>query len=180
MKDLLLMYILRVFILSLILFYTLLNIQNKIIRVFALGLFIFILCYYWKYLKLILKPTSYYVLIITLSFLIASFIYAKNNKTNYDSLAREKYRILVIRDTIANDSINLTLGKILDGNLKEKLLIIQTDLLYGFKMGDILETESVVKTNNTMSNSFDMLFFGKINYQLKFPELKVIGRQNGF
>jgi len=181
MKDLFLMYMLRVFVLGLILFYILLNIQNKIIRVFVLGLFVFLLCYYWKYLKLILKPTSYYILIIILSFFIASFIYSKNSKIyNDNNFASDTYKILIIRDTIANDSINLTLGKVLGGNLKGKLLIIQTDLIDDFKMGDILETKSIVKTNSTMANSFDMLFFGKINYQLKFPELRIVGKQNSF
>jgi len=95
-------------------------------------------------------------------------------------LSKEISKILIIRDTINGDSYNLTLGKILEGNLKKKLVVIYTDIFNEFELGDIVETKAFLKRNSNRINSFDMMFLGKIDYKLDFPELKIVGKQNIF
>jgi len=109
---------------------------------------------------------------------IATVFYNKQNyivKRNYD-LAPRVYEILILRDTILNDTFNVSLGKIVSNDLKNKLVLIRTELVDEFKMGDIVKVSTSLEENKNKANYFDAMFFGKVHYQINFVEVEKIDK----
>jgi len=106
-----------------------------------------------------------------LAFLFANIIYIKNNKKIEIIENNNTNKILIIRDTIKGDNSNLALGKVLNGKLKNKLVVIYTDIDHEFRINQMITTNSKIKIANSNITSFDMMFFGNVNYQLNFPKV---------
>jgi hypothetical protein len=120
-------------------------------------------------------------LVVLLAIVVASFVYLKNT-TKKDIVDLDKsYRVkaMVIRDTIINDSFGTTLGRIIEGDMKNKLVLISSDMTDEFKIGQILSMNSKISKNKYLSNAFDMVFFGRVDYQIDFPKISVVGNTSG-
>jgi len=117
-------------------------------------------------------------LIIGLSIILAIFVCTRNNtKVIFE---KQNLKIVVVRDTILDNEINVTLGKIVNsGIMKGKLIIISSDILTEFKIGQVLNIYSKIEKNKYLANPFDMVFFGKVDYQASFPEVEIIGNISG-
>jgi len=57
--------------------------------------------------------------------------------------------------------------------MKNKLILISSDILEEFKIGQVLEINAKIEKNKYLANAFDMLFFGRVDYQANFPEIVV-------
>lgn len=171
MKNLIFMYIFRFFVICSILFYINFTIENLTIRIVLWINVIVLVSYYFKNLRIILKPISYFIFMAFLAFLFANIIYIKNNKKIEIIENNNTNKILIIRDTIKGDNSNLALGKVLNGKLKNKLVVIYTDIDHEFRINQMITTNSKIKIANSNITSFDMMFFGNVNYQLNFPKV---------
>jgi len=182
MKDLFWMYSFRIFIFIFILVYILLNISDKMIVGFVILIVSFLLLYYFKYIINIFKSFGYYWLVILLAIIVAFFVYTKNTvkENRIDSDQIYSFKIVVLRDTIINDVLGTTLGKIVsDDKMNNKLVLITSDLLEEYQIGQVLNINSKITKNKYLSNVFDMIFFGKVDYQLNFPEIKIVKNISG-
>ncbi|MFA5230631.1 MAG: hypothetical protein WC422_04650 [Candidatus Paceibacterota bacterium] len=86
----------------------------------------------------------------------------------------QNYQVRVIRDTILQNDINVTLGKVQSDCLKGKLVLIRSSIDEVFKIDDVLITAKPPEFKSNMYSPFDMIFFGKINYQLNFVAINNI------
>lgn len=178
MKELSLMYALRIFVGVLVVAYILLFVPKAIVGVILLALG-FMLLYYRKYLREIFKRNSYYYLLIVLAIIIAIFVYSKGNNKIF-ALEEQDIKVMIIRDTIPENEINLTLGKVIsDGKIKNKLIIISSSMLDGYKIGQVVRINSKIEKNKYLTSPFDMIFFGRVDYQASFPEVEKIGIMSG-
>lgn len=174
MKNLTLMYLFRVFVVGLVFTYVLCNITDKSVIGFTVLGLIFLAIYYWKYLKELFNKNGWYYFVIILSIVLAVFVYSKNIRKDVIVGDSQILQVLAIRDTILDNEINTTLGKIIsEGKMKNKLILISSDILEEFKIGQVLEINSKIEKNKYMANVFDMLFFGRVDYQASFPEIVV-------
>ncbi len=180
MKNLTLMYLFRVFVVGLVFTYILCNIADRIVIGFLILGLMFLGAYYWKYLKEIFKKNSWYYFIIILSMVLAIFVYIKNIRKEIRIEGSRVIQVLVIRDTILDSEVNTTLGKVVgDSDMKNKLILISSDMLEEFKIGQVLEINAKIEKNKYLANAFDMLFFGRVDYQASFPEIVVSRNVSG-
>jgi hypothetical protein len=140
------------------------------------------LFYYRKYFKKIFKENSYYCWVIVLAIILAVFIYARNiDKDKITLVGEQNVKILIIRDTVLDGEANKTLGKIIsEGKLKNKLILMATDMFTDLRIGQIVVINSKIEENKYMANVFDVLFFGRVDYQTSFPKIEVVDKINGF
>lgn len=175
MKSLLGMYLFRTLVMSLIGFYIWFNITEAVIKWLVLAIIMGIIIYYWNYLKLLAKPIWLFGIIIVLSGLFASYLKTNDiQKTKCLNDKTEVYQIYVLRDTVLQNDFNITLGRIKNGCLKNELVLIRSSIDESFQINDVLSTISIPKLNVNKSNPFDMMFFGKINYQLNFAKIESV------
>ncbi len=154
--------------------YILCNIIDKSVIGFAILGLIFLVMYYRRYLKEIFNKNSWYYFVIILSIVLAIFVYTGSIRKNVIIEGSKIIQVLVMRDTILGNEINTTLGKIIsEEKMKNKLILISSDILEEFKIGQVLEINSKIEKNKYMANAFDMLYFGRVDYQASFPEIVV-------
>lgn len=125
-----------------------------------------------------LNPFAYYLVVMIVAIFIATVFYNKQNyivKRNYDLIPRS-YDILILRDTVINDGFNASLGKIVSNDLKNKLVLVRTEAVDEFKMGDVIRVNTSLKENKSKANYFDAMFFGKVHYQINFVEVEKVGK----
>lgn len=117
---------------------------------------------------------------MVLTFLLAIFIFQpstvrKNACINNDS---QNYQLRIIRDTILQNDINVTLGKVQNGCLAGQLVLIRSGIDDSFNIGEVIQTAVTPKANDNMANPFDMMFFGRVNYQLNFVDIDKVYQTN--
>ena len=170
MKNLLTMYLFRTFVISLLGFYIWINVDEVVLKCFLAIVIIFIISYFWHYLKPLMKPFWLFGLITIFVILLAIFIFQTGKIDREICLVTDgqNYQIRVIRDTISQNDINVTLGKVQSDCLKGKLVLIRSSIDEVFKIDDVLITAKPPEFKSNMYSPFDMIFFGKINYQLNF------------
>lgn len=140
---------------------------------------VFIISYYYDNLKLLIKPLWPFGVIIILAGLLLNYGLIKKDKTELCiNNNQPTYRLMVVRDTILQNDINVTLGRIQNGCFKNELVLIRSELDMSFKINDILLVHGNLKNNINKSNPFDMIFFGKVNYQFNFETIQKIDHLN--
>lgn len=153
--------------------------MNTLIKYLLLILILFLIVYYYKYLKLIIKPVWLFILTVLLAWgVVKGILLINQSKKICLNRENQPYQILVIRDTILQNDINITLGKIQNHCLKNELILIRSGIDEEFKINDVLSTMSIPKDNSNKSNPFDMLFFGRVNYQLNFVTIEKLYKVN--
>jgi len=107
---------------------------------------------------------------------LAIFIFQHNQPAKKICLAdnNQNYQVRVIRDTVLQNDINVTLSKIQSGCLKGELVLIRSGIDEVFDIDDVLVTAVPPQRNDNMFNPFDMIFFGKVNYQLNFADINKV------
>ncbi len=176
MKHLLVMYVLRTFVISLLSFYVWINIEEMVLKWLVAIVIILVISYYWYYLKPLIKPFWIFGLTIILAIWLAIFIFQHNQPAKKICLAdnNQNYQVRVIRDTVLQNDINVTLSKIQSGCLKGELVLIRSGIDEVFDIDDVLVTAVPPQRNDNMFNPFDMIFFGKVNYQLNFADINKV------
>lgn len=176
MKNLLTMYLFRTFVISLLGFYIWINVDEVVLKCFLAIVIIFIISYFWHYLKPLMKPFWLFGLITIFVILLVIFIFQTSKTEREICLVTDgqNYQVRVIRDTILQNDINVTLGKVQSDCLKGKLVLIRSSIDEVFKIDDVLITAKPPEFKSNMYSPFDMIFFGKINYQLNFVAINNI------
>lgn len=180
MKNLLGMYIFRAGVISWLSGYIWINIENTILKWLILMIGALMISYYWNDLKPLIHPIWLWGIMMTVTFLLAIFIFKPSTtqeiacKTN----DHQNYQLRIIRDTILQNDINVTLGKVQNGCLAGQLVLIRSGIDDSFNIDDVIQTAVTPKANDNMTNPFDMMFFGRVNYQLNFVDINKVYQTN--
>ncbi|MDD3808600.1 MAG: hypothetical protein PHG49_03825 [Candidatus Pacebacteria bacterium] len=166
----------RFFVVCLVGTYVLLSIHNIFVKVFILFLLFVLILYYWKYICNIFYPAVYYILVLGVVFFLIGFIFLKEEKVKECKLSGNGYDILIIREAVNNGDFNSSLGKVMSGDCKDMLVMIRSSVDEVYLLGDKIHIKSGLEENNSKSNYFDSIFFGRVKYQLNFIDAEVTGK----
>ena len=176
MKNLIWMRLFRFFVVCLVGTYVLLSIHNIFVKVFILFLLFVLVLYYWEYICNIFYPAVYYILILVIAFFLIIFVSFKEEKVKECKWSGNGYDILIIREAVNNGDFNSSLGKVMSGDCKDMLVMIRSSVDEVYLLGDKIHIKSGLEENNSKSNYFDSIFFGRVKYQLNFIDAEVTGK----
>ncbi len=158
--------------------------EKSFLKIIIAVLIVFLLAYYGKEIDIITQNKKIFFVVTIFLALISAFFVFRLHNTKYENELHDSkvdLRMVVVRPSVVSGEHNITLGRIVnEGSFRDKYILIRSDLFESYEINQILFANAKIQRHKNKSVPFDLLFFGKVFYQIGFEKIEVVGKNKQF